>query len=120
MKAQTILQDSTKKFERDSIVFQGSFTLKRERPRRFVSSRNLSCESQKGDSRSGAEMTALYTFCPYAVHVLLRKRRASRTRLREHDRADKQAAARLQSLLREECFSGQGTFLTVALTKIVS
>ena len=67
---------------------------------------NLSCESPKGDSRSEAGMTALYTFCRYAFQVLLRQRRAKRNRLRDHFRADKQAAARLQSLLREECFSG--------------
>ena len=51
-------------------------------------------------------MTALYTFCRYAFQVLLRQRRAKRDRLRDHFRADKQATDRLQSLLREECFSG--------------
>ena len=51
-------------------------------------------------------MTALYTYCPYAFQVLLRQRRVKRDRLRDHFRADKQATARLQSPLREECFSG--------------
>jgi len=73
------------------------------------------------------------TLAPYAFQVLLRQRRAKRDRLRDHFRADKQAAARLalrrkaraaemlafplpslgadnrrlSSLLREECFSGE-------------
>jgi len=45
-----------------------------------------------GDSRSVAGMTALYTFCPYAFQVLLRQRRVKRDHLRDHFRADKQAA----------------------------
>jgi len=57
-----------------------------------------------GDSRSVAGMTALYTYCPYAFQVLLRQRRVLRTRLRGHDRADKQAATRPQSLARGTLF----------------